>query len=220
MIAMATDRPSDALDRLQRLARWQDYKAGDLVIPPGTERLLLVQEGHLQVEIPVGEDSFLSIGILAPGRLFGAHYALQRGAHGEAWLHAMTRCRVGWLPSHLVHDPEHAPAVMRSLAHYLSMLESSRCMAVGLSCERVLAALLFLRDYAGREVAPGMWEIPFHLTHERLSSFTGNSRETVTRALADLIAAKAIEVPEGRRLTRLHVRRIQQVTEARRREWM
>jgi CRP/FNR family transcriptional regulator, cyclic AMP receptor protein len=180
--------PRDA-DAFVRLLRRRAVKRGQPILREGAagDDVIVVLEGRVKLVALGAEDREVVLAMRGPGDLIGEMAALG-GQRRTATAIAVDNVDIGSLRSHelrafLAEHPDVAMVVIRMLVHRLTEADSDRVdLATQDSIGRVAKRLLELATDHGIRTEEGT-RIELSLTQDELASWTGATRETVSRAL-------------------------------------
>jgi CRP/FNR family cyclic AMP-dependent transcriptional regulator len=197
---------SDAeLEALLARMRRRSYRAGVTLFVHGDEgdRLYVILSGTVQVQRETGAGHTVHLGLRGPGDHFGEMALLDEDGQRMADAVTASPCELltldrGGFREYLRSSPEFAQAIITLLARRLreaaDQMESRRELDV---TGRLAEALLQMRDTEGEAASGTAVRLTKPRTHQQLAEIVGATRESVTRALDDLRAIKAIRT-EGR----------------------
>jgi CRP-like cAMP-binding protein len=180
--------PRDA-DAFVRLLRRRAVKRGQPILRFGAagDDVVVVLEGRVKLVAPGAEDREVVLAMRGPGELIGEMAALG-GQRRTATALAVDDVDVGYLRAaelraFLLEHPDVAMVVIRMLVHRLTEADLDRIdLATQDSVGRLAKRLLELAADHGIAVPEGT-RIELSLTQDELASWTGATRETVSRAL-------------------------------------
>jgi CRP-like cAMP-binding protein len=176
-------------DAFVRLLRRRAIRRGDSVLRFGAagDDVIVVLEGRVKLVAPGAEDREVVLAIRGPGDLIGEMAALG-GQRRTATAVAVDDVDVGYLRANelrafLLEHPDVAMVVIRMLVRRLAEADQDRIdLATQDSVGRLAKRLLELASEHGVPVPEGI-RIELSLTQDELASWTGATRETVSRAL-------------------------------------
>ncbi len=180
--------PRDA-DSFVRLLRRRAIKRGQPILRFGAagDDVIVVLEGRVKVLAYGAEDREVVLALRGPGQLIGEMAALG-GQRRTATAIAVDDVDVGYLKgaefrAFLLEHPDVAMVVIRMFVHRLTEADQDRIdLATQDSVGRLAKRLLELAADHGISVPEGT-RIELSLTQDELASWTGATRETVSRAL-------------------------------------
>jgi CRP/FNR family transcriptional regulator, cyclic AMP receptor protein len=180
--------PHDA-DAFVRLLRRRAVRKGQPILRAGAagDDVVVVLEGRVKLVAFGADRREVVLAMRGPGELIGEMAALG-GQRRTATAIAVDDVDVGTLHAHelrafLGEHPDVALVVIRMLVHRLSEADRDRIdLATQDSVGRVAKRLLELAAGHGTSVEAGT-RIELSLTQDELASWTGATRETVSRAL-------------------------------------
>jgi CRP/FNR family cyclic AMP-dependent transcriptional regulator len=197
---------SDAeLEALLARMRRRTYRPGVTLFVYGDEgdRLYIILSGTVQVQRETGAGHTVHLGMRGPGDHFGEMALLDEDGQRMADAVTASPCELLTLDragfrEYLRSSPGFAQAIISLLARRLreaaDQMESRRELDV---TGRLAEALLQLRETEGEATSGTAVRLTKPRTHQQLAEIVGATRESVTRALDDLRAIKAIRT-EGR----------------------
>jgi CRP/FNR family cyclic AMP-dependent transcriptional regulator len=179
---------SDA-DALMALVRRRSMRKTQSILRAGAagDEVVLVLDGHVKLVAYGADRREVVLAIRGPGELIGEMAALA-GQRRTATAVAVDDGEVGYLPADelkgfLAEHPDVALVLIRMLVRRLSEADRDRVdLATQDSVGMVAKRLLELATDHGKRVGEGTL-IEFSLTQDELASWTGATRETVSRAL-------------------------------------
>ena len=155
------------------------------IVAPGTgaDRVYLVRQGRVRVSRISPDGRELTLAIIGPGEILG-EVALLDGGDRTATAVAQTQVRLigldrGRFLNAIAGHPEHA---LRLIAALCQRLRQADQMVEELTFLGVKERLRHLIERLEEKKSPSLSE----LTHQELAEMIGASRESVTRALAEL----------------------------------
>jgi CRP-like cAMP-binding protein len=188
-IPMLSELSDEEIQRIKPDFRLRQYPKRAIVLQKGGsgDGLLFLLTGQLQV-IDVTEDGrAIGLRMLKPGDFFG-EIAVISGSTRTASVVAMTDVLVAFLPAptalHLFsHSPSVANMMLRHLAEKIQRDSEFRTLLSINNTARRIYAYLALQ----KKSQPGAPDVVENLpTHQDIANMINTSRETVTRALAQL----------------------------------
>lgn len=185
----------DLLTGLAQVMRTQCYQRKEFVLHKGSsgEDLLFLIQGRLQV-VDITEDGReVGLHFISPGDYFG-ELAIIDDQPRSAAIVASSASEVAFLPkSHALHLFYHSPSViqklLKSMAQTIRRASSFRSMLGSNAYQRVY---MLLASYM-QQSAAGLVAIENLPTQQELAIMANTSRETVSRALNELIEKGIIE---------------------------
>jgi CRP/FNR family transcriptional regulator, cyclic AMP receptor protein len=180
--------PRDA-DAFVRLLRRRAVKRGQPILRFGAagDDVIVVLEGRVKVVGYGAEEREVVLAMRGPGELIGEMAALG-GQRRTATAVAVDDVDVGYLKAgelraFLLEHPDVSMVLIRMLVHRLAEADQDRIdLATQDSVGRLAKRLLELAAEHGIAVPEGT-RIELSLTQDELASWTGATRETVSRAL-------------------------------------
>jgi CRP/FNR family cyclic AMP-dependent transcriptional regulator len=180
--------PRDA-DAFVRLLRRRAIRRGEPILRFGAagDDVIVVLEGRVKLVAYGADGREVVLGMRGPGELIGEMAALG-GQRRTATAIAVDDVDVGYLRSNelrafLLEHPDVSMVVIRMLVHRLTEADLDRVdLATQDSVGRVAKRLLELAADHGIQVPEGT-RIELSLTQDELASWTGATRESVSRAL-------------------------------------
>ena len=159
--------------------------------------ILILLEGYAKISVNSSDGRRLILWIARPPEVLGLTSVLSGSAH-EVTAETLHPCRIASISRQAVLDflIRH-PAVYQSMARELSLEMSRACeqmRILGLSSSAAvkLARLLLEWSAGGRMIHEGTC-VSVSLTHEEMGECIGATRETVSRAMADLRQRQLID---------------------------
>jgi CRP/FNR family transcriptional regulator, cyclic AMP receptor protein len=179
---------SDA-EALMQLVKRRSVRRSQLILRAGAagDDVVVVLEGHVKLVAYGADRREVVLAIRGPGELIGEMAALA-GQRRTATVIAVDDVQVGYLTADelrgfLVAHPDVALVLIRMLVRRLSEADRDRVdLATQDSVGMVAKRLVELATEHGKRVDEGTL-IEFSLTQDELASWTGATRETVSRAL-------------------------------------
>ncbi len=179
---------SDA-EALMQLVKRRPAHRSQLILRAGAagDDVVVVLEGHVKLVAYGADRREVVLAIRGPGELIGEMAALA-GQRRTATVIAVDDVQVGYLTADelrgfLVAHPDVALVLIRMLVRRLSEADRDRVdLATQDSVGMVAKRLVELATEHGKRVDEGTL-IEFSLTQDELASWTGATRETVSRAL-------------------------------------
>jgi CRP/FNR family transcriptional regulator, cyclic AMP receptor protein len=179
---------SDA-EALMQLVKRRLVRRAQLILRAGAagDDVVVVLEGHVKLVAYGADRREVVLAIRGPGELIGEMAALA-GQRRTATVIAVDDVQVGYLTADelrgfLVAHPDVALVLIRMLVRRLSEADRDRVdLATQDSVGMVAKRLVELATEHGKRVDEGTL-IEFSLTQDELASWTGATRETVSRAL-------------------------------------
>jgi CRP/FNR family cyclic AMP-dependent transcriptional regulator len=180
---------SDDAEALMQRVRRRSVRRAQLILTAGAagDDVVLVLEGHVKLVAYGADRREVVLAIRGPGELIGEMAALA-GQRRTATVIAVDDVEVGFLhaeelKSFLAEHPAVALVLIRMLVRRLSEADRDRVdLATQDSVGMVAKRLVELATEHGKRVEEGTL-IEFTLTQDELASWTGATRETVSRAL-------------------------------------
>ncbi|MBT3534350.1 MAG: Crp/Fnr family transcriptional regulator [Rhodospirillaceae bacterium] len=183
---------------LEARCRWQRYVAGDKIMDKnsGDRDVYFVAEGAVQVVNYSFAGQEISLAHLQAGSYFGELAAIDSMLRSASVV-ALEDCLLGALPprlfiNQLADHPDMAVQVLCCLAGIVRGCDE-RIMDLSTltAMKRVYLELLRLAEES--PVNPGNWLIKAMPTHKVIAGLAATTRETVTRAIAQLTVGDIIE---------------------------
>jgi CRP/FNR family cyclic AMP-dependent transcriptional regulator len=180
---------SDDAEALMQRVRRRSVRRAQLILTAGAagDDVVLVLDGHVKLVAYGADRREVVLAIRGPGELIGEMAALA-GQRRTATVIAVDDVEVGFLhaeelKSFLAEHPAVALVLIRMLVRRLSEADRDRVdLATQDSVGMVAKRLVELATEHGKRVEEGTL-IEFTLTQDELASWTGATRETVSRAL-------------------------------------
>ena len=180
---------------LARRCLWRRFAAGERVLSREAEGrdVLFLVEGTLRVVNYTASGREVAYAVLGPGRQVGELAAIDGGPR-TASVEAMTACVIAILPAESFSRllVEHGPVAMALLRHLTRIVREADAriaeLAVLGAMQRVYRELHRLARPAGQG-----WRVAPLPTQESIASQVATTRETVARALGQLVRAGVVE---------------------------
>jgi CRP-like cAMP-binding protein len=202
LLANLTD---EELNRLQADLRIRKFSRREIVLQKGAtgDSLLFVLVGQLQV-VDVTEDGrAIGLRMLAPGDFFG-EIAVINGSTRSASVLALTETLVGFLPSAVaLHLFSHSPSVARlMLSHLAEKIQRDSEFRALLSIHNTSRRIYTFLQMFRKTLPDGSDVIDSLPTHQDVANMINTSRETVTRAILQLVQQGIVEKDTHRLIVR------------------
>ncbi len=176
-------------EAMMQLVRRRSLRRSQLILRAGAagDDVVVVLDGHVKLVAYGADRREVVLAIRGPGELIGEMAALA-GQRRTATVVAVDDVEVGYLTADelrrfLVAHPDVALVLIRMLVRRLSEADRDRVdLATQDSVGMVAKRLVELATEHGKRVGEGTL-IEFSLTQDELASWTGATRETVSRAL-------------------------------------
>jgi CRP/FNR family transcriptional regulator, cyclic AMP receptor protein len=176
-------------EAMMQLVRRRSVRRSQLILRAGAagDDVVVVLDGHVKLVAYGADRREVVLAIRGPGELIGEMAALA-GQRRTATVIAVDDVEVGYLTAgelrrFLVAHPDVALVLIRMLVRRLSEADRDRVdLATQDSVGMVAKRLVELATEHGKRVGEGTL-IEFSLTQDELASWTGATRETVSRAL-------------------------------------
>ncbi|MCG0238143.1 MAG: Crp/Fnr family transcriptional regulator [Firmicutes bacterium] len=203
-IPLFADLPPAALDEVARVLHERHYPKGATIFRQGDpgEAIYFLREGRVKVYrvAPDGQEQIIAI--WEPPAAFGLVVALDQRPY-PATAEAVEPSVV-WMmriPDYRRLQQEHPHLQSRVLLEVADRLRGAQDRIHSLATRdlrsRLAEFLLRQARERGRRTDQG-WEVDLSYTHEELGGLLGASRETITRALAELRRSRALEMVGNR----------------------
>ncbi len=192
---------SGALQEFQACVSLVCYPAHALLFEEQREAssILILVEGCAKISVNSRDGKRLILGIVRPVELLGLTSVLRGSCH-DVTAETVHPCRIASIRrreflAFLVRYPAVYQSVARELSEEMSRArEQMRIMGLS-SCASIKLAWLLLEWSAGTGRATGHGtSVCVSLTHEEMGECIGVTRETVSRAMADLRQRRLIDV--------------------------
>ncbi len=204
-IPLLSDLNEEDMQKVKADLRVRHFNKRDIVLQKGAvgDSLLFLLSGQMQV-VDVTEDGrAIGLRMLKEGDFFG-EIAVINGTPRSASVVALSNVLVGFLPSstalHLFsHSPAMANKMLRHLAEKIQRDSEFRALlSISNTTRRIYAFIALFK-----KVAPGNLEVIENLpTHQDIAVMINTSRETVTRALLQLVQNGVVEKDLNRLIIR------------------
>lgn len=193
------------LEALASVMRVKTFARREVVVAKGSpgDALLVLLFGQLQVTDVTEEGREVGLNLIGPGAFFG-ELAVIDGLPRSAFVVALTQSEVAFLPKAVAlelfyHEPSVAAGMYEHLAKSIRQLSTMRLMLGKQNAfQRVYALLASLT----REAPGGVHMIEGLPTHQEISIMINTSRETVSRAVAELQQQGILEKDVSRMIVR------------------
>ncbi len=195
-IPLLANLTEDEMARVRADIRLRKYSRREIVLQKGGsgDNLLFVLSGQLQV-VDVTEDGrAIGLRLLAPGDFFG-EIAVITGSTRSASVLALTEVLVGFLPSATAlhffsHSPSVANLMLRHLADKIQRDSEFRALlSIHNTSRRIYTFLQLFR----KTLQNGVDVVENLPTHQDIANMINTSRETVTRAILNLVQQGVVE---------------------------
>jgi CRP-like cAMP-binding protein len=203
-IRLLDSLPAAELASLEQRCRWRQYRAGEQILDhaSATHDVLFIAQGRVRVVhfAPTGRE--IAFAVIEAGGHVGELAALD-GQARSATVVAVTDCTIASLAADAFGSllEAHASVAVALLRHLSKIIRTSDERISELSVlgavPRVYRELLRLAE--PDPVDPNGWQIPELPTQHDIASRTGTTRETVARALGQVLTSGVIR-RRGRRL--------------------
>jgi CRP-like cAMP-binding protein len=197
-IRLLRSLPPAELQRLEQRCAWRRYRAGEQVLDRAcrTRDVLFIASGSLRVVNYSAGGREVAYAVVEAGGLVGELAALD-GQSRTATVVAATACEIGALPAELFHDllHRHAAVAVDLLIHLTRIIRIGDERIAELSTvgavQRVYRELL--RRARADPADPRSWIVAPLPTQHDIASQIGATRETVARALGQLVGAGIVQ---------------------------
>lgn len=192
--------PSSVLQDFQAMVSLFYYPARAMLFEEqqAASSILILLEGYAKISVNSRQGRRLILWIAGPGELMGLTSVLRGKAH-EVTAETVHPCRIASIRRQDFLDflVRH-PAVYQGVAHELSVelgraCEQMRIMGLSSSASVKLARLLLEWSVGGTTTERGT-SVNVSLTHEEMGECIGVTRETISRAMADLRERRLIHM--------------------------
>lgn len=177
----------------------------EVVVTKGSsgDALFVLLFGQLQVTDVTEDGREVGLNLIGPGAFFG-ELAVIDGLPRSAFIVALTQSEVAFLPKAVAldlfyHEPSVAAAMYQHLVKTIRQLSSMRLM---LGKQNAFQRVYTLLVSMTREAPGGLHIIEGLPTHQEISIMINTSRETVSRALAELQQQGVLEKDVSRMIVR------------------
>jgi CRP/FNR family transcriptional regulator len=176
-------------DLAPRVLLWQGMEIGVQGQP--CDSLYILAEGQVLLSRTIPEGQEHALYLLGPGDLFGEgalrpekRWLVTARAVTEGAAHVL---RASQFPRFAEYHPQLATQIVTLLCGRLERAHRRLDLVTSRSARtRLLGLLQVLADHHGRDCGEDRW-LPLRLTHAELGEMIGLARETVGRALAELV---------------------------------
>jgi CRP/FNR family cyclic AMP-dependent transcriptional regulator len=189
-----SEQPADFQDRMKAIARWRKFRAGENLYETGDDpgAVFGLEDGLLDVAIPLSTDEMVNIWRAQPGFWFGDSALLADKPRGIS-ITAFVDCMVLVIPGpalrrHLSQMPQDFGYFYR-LSHRNVMLTLQVLAEVLAMSPRERFARLLLR-FASQEGV-------VHMTQTEIGALSGMSRAAFRRSFSDLIKNGVVKTEYG-----------------------
>ncbi|MFZ5438059.1 MAG: Crp/Fnr family transcriptional regulator [Patescibacteria group bacterium] len=189
------------------------YKTGETIIQPGDKltTIYYLESGYVsqQVISENGEDFILNI--FKPGSYFPISLVLQ-GSENEYFYESLTEVRIKKAPIKevllfLKNNPQAMEELLLRLSAGLNMLANrTEALVFGDAGRKVAATLYFTAQRFGK-TKNKKTIINFPLTHKRIATMTGITRETVSIEMSKLKKSQIIDY-QGKQVSVLDMKKL------------
>lgn len=195
-IPLLANLTPEEMQRVKTDLRFKQFNRRDVVLQKGGagDGLLFLLSGQLQV-VDVTEDGrAIGLRMLKEGDFFG-EIAVINGSTRSASVVALSNVIVAFLPSATAlylfsHSPNVANMILRHLANKIQRDSEFRALLSINNTSRRIYAFIEL----SKKTLPGNLEVVENLpTHQDIAMMINTSRETVTRALLQLVQQGIVE---------------------------
>lgn len=186
------DLPTKARDDFELLAIHFHCPGSTVLISEGQQpsSILFLLEGEANISMNSSDGRRLLLGVVTAGEILGLASAIS-GEASEIRAEAIYPCRIASLRREDFLDfLYHHPIASRNVARDLSLYYSRACVKLRIlgltSTATARLAHLLLEWCRGAKDTDSGFQVRCVLSHQKIGEYIGASRETVTRALADL----------------------------------
>jgi CRP-like cAMP-binding protein len=189
--------PPAELRAIAQLVRERQFPKGSLILSEGDtgDALYFIVRGQVKVTVVAEDGREVILSVLNAGAFFGEMALLDdepRSAHVISMEDtALLQLRREDFRARLQHAPELAIALLRELSRRLRPADSTIASLMLLDVNGRIARLLL---ELAREDTPDGNRITRRLTHAAIGQMVGASRETVSRAMRNLVLRNVIAV--------------------------
>ncbi len=182
----------------------REYERQEFIYVPGDriENVYVLKEGEVTLYESLSDGKRIILDVLKPGAVFG-NIGFDPNANEAHFAQASERTYLCTLPHDyflqiLARRPDIALRALNVLTKRLRQYELQiRALSALQARDRILATVRLLNEKDEQSILPKILRRPTRLTHEKLGSMTGLSRETVTKLLAELKAEGLLAI-EGK----------------------
>ena len=215
-IPLLSELTDDELARVKAEIRIRHYPKRSVVLHKGGsgDGLLFLLSGQLQV-IDVTEDGrAVGLRMLEPGDFFG-EIALINNTTRSASVAATTEVLVAFLPAATaLHLFTHSPTVARKMLGHLAQKikrdsEFRALLSITNTARRIYTYIALMQQTTDKDGKPVVENLP---THQDIANMINTSRETVTRALLNLVQQGIVQ-KDAHRLIILDPKRLQRLVQ-------
>jgi CRP-like cAMP-binding protein len=163
------------------------------------ENVFILKDGEVTLYKSTPDGKRVVIDILKPGAVFG-NISFDPDTGEPHFAEITEKAMICTLPHNyflqiLARRPDVALRALTILSRRLKQYELQiRALSSLQARERILATVRLINEKDEQSTLPKVLRRPTRLTHEKLGSMTGLSRETVTKLLSDLKADGMIDV--------------------------
>lgn len=165
------------------------------------ENTYILKEGEVTLYQTTPEGKRVILDILKPGAIFGN---IGFNADEKHYAELTQKSYICTLPQDFLvqlmrRKPEVALRALQVLSKRISQYESQlKFLSILGARERILSAVRLFNEKEERSILPSILRMPTKMTHEKLASATGLTRETVTKQLQKLEQEGLIEAKNKR----------------------
>ena len=189
-----SEQPADFQDRMKAIARWRKFRAGENLYEAGDEpdAVFGLEEGFLDVAIPVSKDEMVYIWRAQPGFWAGDSALLADKPRGVSII-ARVDCMVLVIPGPALR--RHLLQMPQDFAHFYKLSYSNAVLTLQVLSE-VLAMAPRAR-FARLLLRLASMEGVVHITQTELGALSGMSRAAFRRSFSDLIKDGIVKTEYG-----------------------
>jgi CRP/FNR family cyclic AMP-dependent transcriptional regulator len=203
-IRLLASLPAAELASLERRCSWRRYRAGEQILDrdSATRDVLFISEGRIRVVNYAASGREIAFAVVEAGGHVGELSAID-GEARSATVIAVTDCAIGALSAEAFGKllERHATVAVALLRHLSKIIRTSDERIAELSVlgavPRVYRELLRLAEPDPLDAT--IWRIPALPTQQDIASRVGATRETVARALGQILTAGVVK-RQGRTL--------------------
>lgn len=170
----------------------QEYSNKELIFTPdeSIEKTYILKEGEVTL-YQMLDGKRVVIDILKPGSIFGNIGFDQQSSEG-VYAETSQKTYICTLPQDfflqmMKKNPKIAMRAFSVLSKRITQYQSQlRFLSILNARDRILATIKLLNEKDDQSILPAILRTPTKITHEKLASMTGLTRETVTKQLQKL----------------------------------
>jgi CRP/FNR family transcriptional regulator, cyclic AMP receptor protein len=197
-VRLLASLPAAELASLERRCRWRRYRAGEMILDrdSSTRDVLFITDGRIRVVNYAASGREIAFAVVEAGGHVGELSALD-GQGRSATVVAVTDCMIAALSAEAFDGllQRHATMAVDLLRHLSRIIRTSDERIAELSIlgavQRVYRELLRLAE--PDPVDSAAWLIPALPTQQDMASRVGTTRETVARALGQILTTGVVQ---------------------------